>query len=299
MEHMESELFSRFNIEFVEDGLENEIDQLNSTEDSMFGDYSFGYYENEGMSMAGYNPDRLAALGSAESVIISNDDYIRGVYNDAVAYRTYGQSVSFVGIIDADGGERAQLLATILDELAGYEGSLTGNIVEAGTSIPVPNATVIFQDCGITLQSDEDGYFEFTPFPNEEFLVIVQASGFELTMQQFSFNGEESVNILIELQTLGVQEPENKTVSSFTLDRVFPNPFNSTTTVDLTVDRTSTISLDIFDLSGKLIMNVGQHDLNPGSYSIPVTLADIPAGMYLLNMSDGERRSMKKIMLLR
>ncbi|MBT7787904.1 MAG: T9SS type A sorting domain-containing protein [Calditrichaeota bacterium] len=299
MEHMNSELFSRFNIEFIEDGLDNEIETLTAPEDGTFGAYSFDYFVGEGMAFAGHNPDRIAPSNGAETVLTSNGDHIRAVYNDEGRYRTYGQSITFAGLIDTDESDRAQYFAAVLDKLAGYQGSLTGYVVESGTSVPVENAALIFQDCGITLHSDQNGYFEADRFPLEEFMVIIEAENYSLAMQQFTFEGEESIEIQIELQPLSVSGSKEHIANSFEIDNVYPNPFNSTTTLDLVIDKKSSVSLDIFDLSGKLLMNVLHSEYTPGSYSIPVTLTDIPAGMYLLNMSDGERTSLKKIMLLR
>jgi len=299
MEHEESNLFARFNIDFIEDGLDNEIEALTTPEDCMFGEYNFEYFIGRGMAFAGHNPDRIAPGRGAETILICNGDHIRGVYNDAGSYRTYGQSITFAGIINADGGDRNELLVSIIDDLAGYGGYLTGNVVESGSGNPIENATLIFQDCGLTLHSDEDGYFEFDRFPREEFMVIVEAEGYGLTMRQFSFEGEESIEILVELQPLDVRDDKDNIVHSFGINGAYPNPFNSTTSVEISVDIRSNVTFSIHDLSGKVMKNLHSMDLNPGNYTVPVSLSDLPTGMYLVNMSDGERRSLKKVTLLR
>jgi len=81
--------------------------------------------------------------------------------------------------------------------------------------------------------------------------------------------------------------PKNKGILAL---QVYPNPATDGITVEL-VNSLGAVSVDLFDLTGRLI--VEQSFRNRGRLSI--SLAGVPPGVYLLKVSAGEETSMVKV----
>ena len=78
----------------------------------------------------------------------------------------------------------------------------------------------------------------------------------------------------------------------------FPNPFNPTTTIPYSLDKQADISLDLYDITGKLVRNLEKGVKHQGSYTENLNASNLPSGQYILNLrtEDGWSES-KKILL--
>ncbi len=85
----------------------------------------------------------------------------------------------------------------------------------------------------------------------------------------------------------------------FGLTGIYPNPFNSMSTVSFSLDRTAEVHLTICDLAGRQIAALADGCLASGSYNVPVKADSWPSGIYMVRLSDGARVEMRKITLLR
>jgi hypothetical protein len=84
-----------------------------------------------------------------------------------------------------------------------------------------------------------------------------------------------------------------------------PNPFNPATTIAYELERPGLTSLDIFDLSGRLIRRILEPTLQPpGSYSLHWDGTDAagraqPSGVYLYRLSSGRDAASRRMILVR
>ncbi len=81
----------------------------------------------------------------------------------------------------------------------------------------------------------------------------------------------------------------------FELVSVAPNPFNSATNISFTLDRTAEAKLAVYDLSGHEVMLLGSGNYASGLNRLVWSAEDLPAGVYILRLSDasGRARTMK------
>ena len=86
---------------------------------------------------------------------------------------------------------------------------------------------------------------------------------------------------------------------AFELTGVYPNPFNSTTTIGYYLPVKSNVLIRVFDLTGRLQAILVDTETNAGSHKIEWNLKSQSAGMYLVQMQAGEFSSVMKIMLLK
>ena len=84
-------------------------------------------------------------------------------------------------------------------------------------------------------------------------------------------------------QDLGIEDFEN----SFTLSQNVPNPANSTTAINYTVNSNANVTLTITDMTGKVVMTVNEGTRAAGDYKITLDAATLAGGMYHYTLSNG------------
>ena len=88
-------------------------------------------------------------------------------------------------------------------------------------------------------------------------------------------------------------------VESFELIGVYPNPFNSSTTIGYYLPVNSNVTIRVFDLAGRLQKSLINSERDAGSHEIEWNPKSFSAGMYLLQMQAGEFSALQKMMLLK
>jgi len=85
----------------------------------------------------------------------------------------------------------------------------------------------------------------------------------------------------------------------FGIQEAYPNPFNSTTSIDYQLPEESRVILNIFDLSGREISTLVNNTQEAGSYRITWDAANLPSGIYYCRMEAGEFKQSIKLSLIR
>jgi len=219
-DHRNTDLFNYFNIEFVGTSQDNTVNRLDADEDDRFGERSFGYISND---YVGNRPDYIRACENAEDIITCNQDNIRAVFYSG-AYRTYAQSVSFVGMNNNRDFDRAEYLLDIINALAGYRGALSGYVVNNMSDEPVSGAVVEIVGPGLTAVTDDEGSFQIQRIPNEVFNLRITARGYTtLEAEDMDFEGERELEVELRLLhpelslnqneiTLRLEEDDSRTI---------------------------------------------------------------------------------------
>lgn len=86
--------------------------------------------------------------------------------------------------------------------------------------------------------------------------------------------------------------------AGFSLDGVYPNPFNSSTQVSYTLNRPGQIRLSMYDLSGRLVYGSQFYYKNYGQHVSRVSGEGLQSGSYVITLDfDGERKSSRIVLL--
>ena len=90
----------------------------------------------------------------------------------------------------------------------------------------------------------------------------------------------------------------------FALNQNYPNPFNPTTSISFDVFELSNISLNIYDLNGRLVKNLMSGNLSQGTYSIDwngknANGASVAGGVYLYSITSNNSTVVKKMSLIK
>ena len=90
-------------------------------------------------------------------------------------------------------------------------------------------------------------------------------------------------------------EDENNQPSSFQLQAPYPNPFNATATIQFKVFKPNSI-LQISDINGRLLESY-QSDV--GNHEVQWDASDYASGIYFVSLSNGSKRQIQKMTLIK
>ncbi len=89
-----------------------------------------------------------------------------------------------------------------------------------------------------------------------------------------------------------LQEPE-----SMTLLQNYPNPFNPCTTIRFRIDRSSFVSLDVYDILGQKIASLMSRELTAGEHEVQSSAEGFSSGVYFCRMQTGNNIQIRKLIL--
>jgi len=121
----------------------------------------------------------------------------------------------------------------------------------------------------------------------------------ELVFNHNAVGGETILPITMSIIS-SVGESDGSTIpSDFGIIRVYPNPFNSSVTINYYLKLEADVTVRLFDITGRevlmLVDNIAQA---AGKYSTVLSGNDLPAGLYLLKLEAGHDFSVRKIVLM-
>ena len=109
---------------------------------------------------------------------------------------------------------------------------------------------------------------------------------------------EDTVTVQLIGSALSVNEGNNLPLS-FAITNVYPNPFNSATTIRYELPQPSQVSLSIFDISGRLVETLVDGRLEQGRYAETWRAEGLPSGVYFVKLSAGKKMQTRKVVLIR
>ena len=74
---------------------------------------------------------------------------------------------------------------------------------------------------------------------------------------------------------------EETTPLSFELEQNFPNPFNPSTTIRYSIATTSSVTLEIYSITGQLITTLVNETQDPGTYQVQFVDPGMSSGVYI------------------
>jgi len=86
---------------------------------------------------------------------------------------------------------------------------------------------------------------------------------------------------------------------AYTLNPVYPNPFNATLTIPFTLTEPMTVSIELYSLTGRRMMTIMNRDFDSGSYNQMIQVDDLASGIYLIRTSFSGRIYVQKAALLK
>ena len=86
-------------------------------------------------------------------------------------------------------------------------------------------------------------------------------------------------------------------LSEFSIDRVYPNPFNPVVNIDYSLSTSSFINILIYDLNGQIVDNLFSGYKSIGSHSIIWDAAGMSSGIYVILIKSNKKSLNKRLIL--
>jgi hypothetical protein len=103
---------------------------------------------------------------------------------------------------------------------------------------------------------------------------------------------------------LSTVDNDNITADKFELKGNYPNPFNPTTKIRFTNDRTSNVKVTVYSLKGEKVATIMNKQVNSGTYDVSWNGKNtsgkiVPTGMYLYDIESDGRRLQGKMLFVK
>jgi hypothetical protein len=83
------------------------------------------------------------------------------------------------------------------------------------------------------------------------------------------------------------------------LSAAYPNPFNPVTTLEFGIPLDGNVSIDVYNIKGRLIETLAKGQIEAGYHSLVWNADRYASGMYFIKMQAGEYIKTQKLMLLK
>lgn len=85
----------------------------------------------------------------------------------------------------------------------------------------------------------------------------------------------------------------------FALHQPYPNPFNPSTTIELSMPTNGLFTLTVYDLLGREVETILNQYVDSGDHTVQWNASNIPSGIYFVRMEAGDFAQTRKVMVLR
>jgi hypothetical protein len=94
-------------------------------------------------------------------------------------------------------------------------------------------------------------------------------------------------------------EDEAGIPTDFFLSDNYPNPFNPSTTIEFGLPQAAHVSIQLFDMSGRMVQVITDRQLAPGTHTERIDMGTLPSGVYLYRMTTGSHVFSKTLHLIK
>jgi hypothetical protein len=96
-----------------------------------------------------------------------------------------------------------------------------------------------------------------------------------------------------------VSESNNQLPLVYTLYQNYPNPFNLSTTVRFDLPKTTSVTLNIFDVLGRQVSKIFDEEKPAGTYEVIVYVPNLASGIYFYRILTRDYMKTRKFVLLK
>jgi len=94
-------------------------------------------------------------------------------------------------------------------------------------------------------------------------------------------------------------EDQTEVAKDFNFISVYPNPFNSITTLSLSLPFAQQVDLSLYNITGRYVKQIAQGLIPAGDHSLIVDAAGLPSGTYFINVNASSFHTTRSIVLVR
>ena len=110
--------------------------------------------------------------------------------------------------------------------------------------------------------------------------------------------GESDIYIVKTTSVLNTVDDFIPHPSSFILSS-YPNPFNPSTTLSFSLPRAGSVSIGVFDITGRKVETLAEGRYDAGEHRVTFDGTKLPSGIYFARMQAGDQQRTQKMVLLK
>ncbi|HAC15618.1 MAG TPA: hypothetical protein DCE78_06700, partial [Bacteroidetes bacterium] len=97
---------------------------------------------------------------------------------------------------------------------------------------------------------------------------------------------EEDISLTpVFIKSTSIDEPNHSSIPSQTiLHQNYPNPFNPTTRISFSLEGTSRVRIDIFDMLGNRVLQIANNEFAHGTHNVILDSSGLSSGIYIYQM---------------
>ncbi len=228
--------------------------------------------------------------------------YYEGTYDVTALLDGYVPSVATATIVPNDFTE-IELPLQFLMGPYGLERTLDGNDVHMSWNFD-NEENEFFTHYAIYIRATSNAFSQFATTTETSFdVTLAPVLDYAFYICAIYENGVSAPSNTIYVSYLDNEDPTAPQLETALMGN-HPNPFNPSTTVSFSLDKTSDVTVEVFNLKGQLVKTLASERMTAGSHTIEWNGDDnygknAASGVYFLKMSTDRYSSTKKMLLLK
>ncbi len=111
------------------------------------------------------------------------------------------------------------------------------------------------------------------------------------------FGGQNLDLAIFPIITMNAAGIDKVTKGGLSLFAAYPNPANSTININFSLDKSSKVDIEVYDITGKIVKTISNNNLVEGTNSIGVDVSTLEAGSYLYSINANGNKMFSKFMV--
>ena len=119
------------------------------------------------------------------------------------------------------------------------------------------------------------------------------------TDELFTFSGDFEITEIIVANSQDEVSVDLPLAVSFSLSDAFPNPFNPTTTMTLTMPMSGDMKVEVYNLLGQVIATLASGYMDANTYTLTWDASETSSGLYFVKAQANGFSTTQKLMLIK
>jgi hypothetical protein len=190
------------------------------------------------------------------------------------------------------GGGRIDRATSVEFNVIENEVTMTTDGIVGGIQMTLSHSN----DFALTL-TDGGQFSSYLTEENSTTLIIVNP----ISNNLFTTNGDFTIeNVIVSnFEGTNMLSSSINLMKEYSISTAYPNPFNPTTQMSLTLNSAADVSVKVFNMNGQLMDVIASGKMSSGSYSFTWDGTNASSGVYFIQTEIGSEINSQKIMLVK
>ena len=136
-----------------------------------------------------------------------------------------------------------------------------------------------------------------------EFYLVDEVNDRTINMraeESYTYQSEGTHEFTVRVvSSLSAPDAEQNSPTNFGIVDVYPNPFNSTTSISYNINELMQLTLSLYDVNGRMVNVLHDGIVSAGSYQVTYNADNIESGVYFLELTGNSQQELRKIVLMK